>query len=342
MDNRNDKSAKTKLKERGMGSNKDTGIALRGDSLRSLIYTVRGMEVMLDSDLAGLYGVETRVFNQAVKRNIERFPESFRFHLTQVEYDSLRSQLVTLNEEPDLRSQSVTSSAHGGRRYPPYAFTEQGVAMLSAVLRSEAAIQISIHIINAFVAMRRFMAANGSLLQRMDSLEKRQIHHEINTDDRFNKVFDALESKNLNPTQGIFFDGQIFDAYVFVNDLLRQAKQSIVLIDNYIDDSVVMQLAKRRQGVSATILTKTISKQIAQDLKKHNAQYPPIQIHEFGDSHDRFLILDDKSVYHLGASLKDLGKKWFAFSRMDKSGLKVMERVDALIEANLKELGYGE
>ena len=214
--------------------------------------------------------------------------------------------------------------------------------MLSAVLRSEAAIQISIHIINAFVAMRRFMAANGSLLQRMDSLEKRQIHHEINTDDRFNKVFDALESKNLNPTQGIFFDGQIFDAYVFVNDLLRQAKQSIVLIDNYIDDSVVMQLAKRRQGVSATILTKTISKQIAQDLKKHNAQYPPIQIHEFGDSHDRFLILDDKSVYHLGASLKDLGKKWFAFSRMDKSGLKVMERVDALIEANLKELGYGE
>ena len=214
--------------------------------------------------------------------------------------------------------------------------------MLSAVLRSETAVQISIHIINAFIAMRRFMAANGGLLQRMDSLEKRQIHHEINTDDRFNKVFDALESKSLNPTQGIFFDGQIFDAYVFVNDLLRQAKQSIVLIDNYIDDSVLMQLAKRRQGVSATILTKTISKQIAQDLKKHNAQYPPIQIHEFGDSHDRFLILDGKAAYHLGASLKDLGKKWFAFSRMDGSGLKVMERVDALIEANLKGLGYGE
>jgi hypothetical protein len=214
--------------------------------------------------------------------------------------------------------------------------------MLSAVLRSETAVQISIHIINAFVAMRRFMAVHGGLLQRMDSLEKRQIHHEINTDDRFNKVFDALESKTLNPTQGIFFDGQIFDAYVFVNDLLRQAKQSIVLIDNYIDDSVLMQLTKRRQGVSATILTKTISKQIAQDLKKHNAQYPPIQIHEFGDSHDRFLILDGKAAYHLGASLKDLGKKWFAFSRMDGSGLKVMERVDALIEANLKGLGYGE
>lgn len=129
---------------------------------------------------------------------------------------------------------------------------------------------------------------------------------------------------------------------MFVNDLLRQAKQSIVLIDNYIDDSVLMQLTKRRQGVSATILTKTISKQIAQDLKKHNAQYPPIQIHEFGDSHDRFLILDGKAAYHLGASLKDLGKKWFAFSRMDGSGLKVMERVDALIEANLKGLGYGE
>ena len=213
--------------------------------------------------------------------------------------------------------------------------------MLSAVLRSETAVQISIHIINAFVAMRRFMAVHGGLLQRMDSLEKRQIHHEIDTDDRFNKVFDALESKSLNPAQGLFFDGQIFDAYVFVNDLLRQAKQSIVLIDNYIDDSVLMQLAKRPQGVSATILTKTISKQLVQDLKKHNAQYPPIQIHEFGDSHDRFLILDGKAAYHLGASLKDLGKKWFAFSRMDGSGLKVMERVDALIETNLKELGYG-
>jgi hypothetical protein len=207
-----------------MVNKENTAIALREEHLRSLIYRVRGMEVMLDSDLAWLYGVETRVFNQAVKRNIERFPDSFRFLLTQEEYDSLKSQFVTLNADADLRSQFVTSSDHGGRRYLPYAFTEQGVAMLSAVLRSETAIQTSIHIINAFVAMRRLLAASGGLLQRVDTLEKRQITHEIKTDDRFEQVFDALESKSLTPTQGVFFDGQIFDAYLFVNDLLRQAK----------------------------------------------------------------------------------------------------------------------
>lgn len=311
------------------------------ENIQHKIFTTRGQQVMLDSDLAQLYGVETKVFNQAVKRNISRFPETFRFQLTQAEYDSLRPQFVTLNVAADLRSQSVTSSGHGGRRYFPYVFTEQGVAMLSAVLRSETAIQTSIRVIDAFVTMRRFLSANSGLLQRMDTLEKRQIRHELTIDERFDTVFDALESKSLNPTQGIFFDGQIFDAYVFINDLLRQAKKSIVLIDNYIDDSVLVQLAKRRNGVSATILTKTISKTLLQDLEKHNAQYPPIQIHEFSDSHDRFLILDGETVYHLGASLKDLGKKWFAFSRMNKDGLKVMERVDAALEANLKELGYG-
>lgn len=311
-----------------MAGENNNAIVLREETLRSLIYTVRGVQVMLDSDLAELYGVESRRLNEQVKRNIERFPESFRFQLTQAEYDSLRSQFATLEATPDLRSQSATSSGHGGRRYLPYAFTEQGVAMLSAVLRSETAIQTSIHIINTFVAMRRFHAANSGLLQRMDSLEKRQISHEIKTDERFDKVFDALESKNLNPTQGIFFDGQIFDAYVFVNDLLRQAKKSIILIDNYIDDSVLVQLAKRRKGVSATILTKSISKALTQDLEKHNTQYPPITIQEFGDSHDRFLILDGEAVYHLGASLKDLGKKWFAFSCMDKAGLVVMQRIE--------------
>lgn len=324
-----------------METENNTAIALPEEKLRSLIYAVRGVQVMLDSDLAQLYGVETKVFNQAVKRNIERFPETFRFQLTQTEYDSLRPQFVTLNAAADLRSQSVTSSGHGGRRYSPYVFTEQGVAMLSAVLRSETAIQTSIRVIEAFVAMRRFLTANGGLLQRMDTLEKRQIAHEIKTDGRFDKVFDALERNSLSPTQGIFFDGQVFDAYVFVNDLLRQAKRSIVLIDNYIDDSVLAQLAKRRKGVSATILTKTLGKALAQDLKRHNAQYPPITIQEFADSHDRFLILDGETVYHLGASLKDLGKKWFAFSRMDKGGLKVMARLDAAIEANLRELGCG-
>lgn len=303
-----------------MTNKENTAIVLREENLRSLIYRVRGVEVMIDSDLAELYGVTPGRLNEQVKRNIDRFPETFRFQLSQDDYDSLRSQIATLE---------TGRGKH--RKYLPYAFTEQGVAMLSAVLRSETAIQTSIHIINAFVAMRRLLAASGGLLQRMDTLEKRQIANEIKTDARFDKVFDALESRSLNPAQGIFFDGQIFDAYVFVNDLLRQAKKSIVLIDNYVDDSVLAQLAKRKKGVSATILTKAIGKALAQDLKKHNAQYPPIAIQEFADSHDRFLILDGETVYHLGASLKDLGKKWFAFSKMDKSGLKVMERVTAIL-----------
>lgn len=305
--------------------------AIREETLCKLIYTIRGVQVMLDSDLAAIYGVKTKVFNQAVKRNIARFPDSFHFQLTSDETIELVAKCDLIES---LRSQLVTSTKpHGGRRYQPYVFTEQGIAMLSAVLRSETAIQTSINIINAFVAMRRFFVANGGLLQRVDSLEKRQFTHEINTDERFEKVFNALESQSTQSTQGVFFDGQIFDAYVFINNLLRQAKQSIVLIDNYVDDSVLHQFAKRQKNVRAIILTKTLDKALIQDLKKHNAQYPPITIREFSHSHDRFLIVDD-DVYHIGASLKDLGKKWFTFSRMDKAGLKVMDKVAEV-------LGYG-
>src|SRR5690606_6920704 len=230
-----------------------------------------------------------------------------------------------------LVSQSVIPSKGVLGGALPFVFTEHGVAALSSVLTSDRAIEVNIAIMRAFVEMRRLLAAGGGLLQRMDSLEKRQLGHELETNARFDRVFDALEQKSLSQTQGIFFDGQIFDAYVFVNDLLRTAKKSIVLIDNYIDDSVLLQLAKRRKGVGVTLLTKSISKALAQDLKKHNAQYPPIAIREFAASHDRFPILDGEAVYHLGASLKDLGKRWFAFSRMDKAGLVVMQRVDALL-----------
>jgi hypothetical protein len=302
-----------------MANKEIAAITIRQENLQSMIFTVRGAQVMIDRDLASIYQVENKRLNEQVKRNITRFPKEFRFQLTDVEKEKL---VANCDRFEPLKHASSN----------PYAFTEQGVAMLSAVLRSETAIQTSIHIINAFVAMRRLLAASGGLLQRMDTLEKRQITHEIKTDDRFEQVFDALESKNLNQTQGIFFDGQIFDAYVFVNDLLRQAKKSIVLIDNYVDDSVLQQLAKRKKGVSATILTRAIGKELAQDLKKHNAQYPPITIHQFADSHDRFLILDGENVYHLGASLKDLGRKWFAFSKMDKAGLKVMSMVAAILE----------
>lgn len=288
------------------------------DNIQGMIFTLRGTQVMLDRDLATLYQVETRALKQAVKRNPKRFPGDFMFVLEDAEVEMLVSQSV-------IPSKGVLGGAL------PFVFTEHGVAALSSVLTSDRAIEVNIAIMRAFVEMRRLLAAGGGLLQRMDSLEKRQLGHELETNARFDRVFDALEQKSLSQTQGIFFDGQIFDAYVFVNDLLRTAKKSIVLIDNYIDDSVLLQLAKRRKGVGVTILTKSISKALAQDLKKHNAQYPPIAIREFAASHDRFLILDGEAVYHLGASLKDLGKRWFAFSRMDKAGLVVMQRVDALL-----------
>lgn len=310
-----------------MATKESNAVVLREETLHRLIFNLRGQQVILDRDLATLYQVETRALKQAVKRNAKRFPADFMWVLDESEVNELVSQSVIPGK-----------SALGGAL--PFAFTEQGVAALSSVLTSDRAIEVNIAIMRAFIALRRMLAANDGLLQRMDTLEQRQLAHQIKTDERFDQVFDALEQKSLNPTQGIFFDGQIFDAYVFVNDLMRQAKQSIVLIDNYVDDSVLQQLAKRKKGVNAAILTKTISKALAQDLRKHNAQYPPIHIQEFTDSHDRFLILDREAVYHLGASLKDLGKKWFAFSRMDKSGLKVMERVDAIIAANLKELRY--
>lgn len=289
------------------------------ENIRRQIYTVRDVQIMIDHDLAVLFGVETKAINQAAKRNLSRFPVEFRFQLTENE----KNELVTSCDRFKSLKHSSTL---------PYVFTEQGVAMLSAVLRSRTAIEISISIINAFVAMRRFLTAHEPLLQRLDTLEKRQLGLEMKTDTRFEQVFAALDAKRQQPEQGVFFDGQVFDAYRFVSDLLRQAQKSIVLIDNYVDDSVLALLAKRQAGVSAMVLTRSISKTLALDLEKHNAQYPPVAIREFADSHDRFLILDGNVVYHLGASLKDLGKKWFAFAKMDAGALSVMERVAAILE----------
>lgn len=289
------------------------------DQVSGFILTIRETPVLVDADLATLYGVTTKALNQAVQRNIERFPVGFKFQLTQVE----KNELVT---NCDRFKKLKHSSAL------PHAFTEQGVAMISAVLKSDTAVKISISIMNAFVAMRQFIQANTALVQRMNALEIQQIEMAKDTQSQFEKVFSELAEKNaLEPTQGVFFEGQIFDAYRFVSDLLRQAQQSVVLIDNYIDDRVLDQLNKRATGVSATILCKKVSRSLQTDLDRHNAQYPAISAVEFEYSHDRFLILDAHTVYHLGASLKDLGNKWFAFSKLDESGLKVMDRVRALL-----------
>ena len=270
--------------------------------IENRIYNVRGKQVMLDTDLAGIYQVETKVFNQAVKRNAERFPENFCFQLTPEEWEVLRSQIVTLN---------AGRGQH--RKYLPFVFTEQGVAMLSGVLKSAVAIQVSIEIMNAFVEMRKMLISNASLFHRLDKIELKQLE----ADQKFEEIFKALESDKLHSDKGIFYDGQIFDAYAFVSDIIRNAQRSIILIDNYVDDTVLTLLGKRGQSVLATIYTKSISNQLQLDLQHYNSQYPAIDIHVFIQAHDRFLIIDGTDLYHIGASLKDLGKKWFAFSRMD-------------------------
>ena len=226
-----------------------------------------------------------------------------------------------------ISQNAISSSEHGGRRKLPYVFTEQGVAMLSGVLRSETAVKMSIQIINAFVEMRRFLANNASLFQKVDTVEKRQLKHETETNEKFEKVFNAMQSKELEPKQGIFFDGQIFDAHKFVSGLIRKATKSIVLIDNYVDDTVLDLFTKKKKAVAVKIFTKRITKAMALDVEKFNSQYPAIELKKFTKAHDRFLIIDDKDVYHFGASLKDLGKKWFAFSKLDKTALELLQNL---------------
>jgi hypothetical protein len=298
---------------------------IKPEEIQSRIYTIRSVQVMLDSDLAELYGVEVKRLNEQVKRNIDRFPESFCFRLNDSEMHILISQIVTSNNKKNLKSQIATSS-WGGRRTNTYAFTEQGIAMLSAVLRSDTAIKMSVQIINAFVAMRRFIAANAQIFQRLDTLETKQLE----TDNKIDHVLNAIESKEIQLKPGIFFDGQVFDAYKFVSDLIRTAQKSIILIDNYIDESVLTILTKRRKNVRVILLTKSISNQMALDVKKYNEQYPAIEIKEFKNSHDRFLIIDNTTVYHFGASLKDLGKKWFAFSKMDIGAIEMFARLEGM------------
>lgn len=269
--------------------------------IKNLIYTIRGKQVMLDSDLASLYQVETKNLNKAVKRNIERFPVSFCFQLTEEEVQNLRFQIGT------------SSVSYGGRRYLPYVFTEQGIAMASAILRSDIAVKVSVEIMEAFVEMRRMLISNASLFHRLDKIELKQLE----ADQKFEDIFKALESDKLHTEKGIFYDGQIFDAYTFICDIIRSAKISIILIDNYVDDTVLTLLGKREQSVTAKIYTKNINNQLQLDLQRYNSQYPAIEIELFSDAHDRFLLVDNTELYHIGASLKDLGKKWFAFSRMD-------------------------
>ncbi|MCZ2716059.1 ORF6N domain-containing protein [Bacteroides ovatus] len=310
IDNKDNNKLVANCDQSNMNVTKCDNHELAGN-IEPLIKVIRGQQVMLDKDLATLYGVETKALNQTVKRNMERFPDDFRFELSR---------------EECLRSQIVTSNGRGGNRYSTYAFTEQGVAMLSSVLRSKTAIEVNIQIMRAFVSMRHFMANNASVFSRLETIEYHQLEilqhqqdtdkHLQESDKRIEEVFRRLDEGNAKPKQGVFYNGQIYDAYTFVSDLIKSAKKRIILIDNYVDETVLTLLDKRENDVSAVIYTQQISRQFQLDIDRHNAQYAPIDVETFRLSHDRFLCIDD-NVYHIGASIKDLGKKWFGFSKME-------------------------
>lgn len=293
------------------------------EKIEKLIHYVRGQQVMIDSDLAMLYNVETKRLNESVKRNAKRFPESFCFQLTDDEYADLRSQIATSNIETER------ISTKGGRRYLPYAFTEQGIAMLSAVLRSDEAIQVSVNIMNTFVKMRRFLAENALMFDKLNSLELKQLEYEKKSNEKFNQIFTYI-SEHEEVGQKIFFEGQIYDAFSLLVSLVQKAHKSIVLIDNYVDVGTLNILAKKKRNIDVTIYTVSRTRLSGQDIVNFNSQYPTLTVYYTGVFHDRFLIIDETKAYHIGASLKDAGKKCFGISRIEDIGIvsDILQRLE--------------
>ncbi len=288
------------------------------ESLKNKIHTIRGVQVMLDFDLAEIYGYETKYFNRQVKNNIERFDEDFMFQLTKEEYEqlNLRCKFCTSSlSNENLKSQIVTSN-WGGTRYRPYAFTEQGIYMLMTVLKGELAVAQSKTLIRMFKEMKHFLQNNAHVFAEIDNIKKHLLNsdiHQKETDKKIAQLFTLMDKYNVKDEQGIFFQGQIFDAYAKFESFVAQAKQEIILIDNYVDLSILERLAKKKKNVALTIYTDPKTKLTAQDIQKFNAQYPTLVLNHTTKMHDRFLIIDKKVLYHIGASLKDLGKKCFAF-----------------------------
>lgn len=281
---------------------------INAQNLQDKIHTIRGLAVMLDRDLAELYDVETKRINEAVRNNQDKFLDDFYFELNNDEFDILRSKVSTAN--------------FAKTRTNPKVFTEQGIYMLATILKSGIASQVTVSIIRVFASMRQLISQNIITYERFERIEQRLSLHDKN----FDKLFEALEDKTKKPDEGIFFDGQIYDAYAFINDLLKSAKSEVVLIDNYIDDTV-FTLFSKYQNLKIKIYTQTISKQLRLDYQKYNSQYKNIELKEFKNAHDRFLIIDQKEMYHIGASLKDLGKKWFAFSKFEMGSLEILGRL---------------
>lgn len=281
--------------------------------IHNMIYVIRGKQVMVDYDLAMLYKVETGRLNEAVKRNISRFPERFRFQLTKDEYENLKSQFA-------ISSLDENNNGYGGRRTLPYVFTEQGIAMLSSVLRSDVAVRVSIQIMDTFVEMRKYMANTSLIYNQLNLIETRQINYQSETDEKFEKVF-AYISEHEEANQKVFFDGQIYDAFSLIVSLIQKAEKQIVLIDGYVDVGTLNLLVKKKDGVSVTVYTQTRTKLTTADVESFNAQYPVLEVKYSKVFHDRFLILDDTTAYHIGASLKDAGKKCFGINLIHDTGI---------------------
>ena len=274
------------------------------NNIKSMIYTIRGKQVILDSDVANLYEYSTKNINKAMKRNIERFPEDFCFQLTEEEFQNLRFHFGTLNKR--------TNNGEATRKYLPYVYTEQGIAMLSGLLKNEIAINVSISIMRAFVEMRKFLTNNGQVFERLTNVEYKLLEY----DKKFDEVFKQLQNDE-NIKQKIFFDGQIYDAYNLIIKLVKKAKEKILIIDNYIDDTILEMLAKKNKNVKVIILTSEKSNISKLDIQKFNKEYAVLEIAKTDKFHDRFVLIDNKELYHVGASLKDLGKKCFAISKIE-------------------------
>lgn len=288
-------------------------LTLNENELKEKIFFVRDTQVMLDRDLAELYNVTTKALNQAVKRNVQRFPYDFVFKLSENE----KNELVTSCDR--LKSMKYSSQL-------PYAFTEHGILILSGILRSSLAARINVTIIRAFIAMRKFISRNAEIFSKLDHLERKQLEYQVKSEEKFDHILKLIESKEIKPSKGIFFDGQVFDAYAFVLSVVRSAKKSIVLIDNYVDESV-LTLFSECKGVKVLIYTQNLTKKLELDVQKFNSQHGGLEIRKFIKSHDRFMIIDEEVVYHFGASLKDLGKKWFAFSTFKKETLDILHKL---------------
>lgn len=275
---------------------------ISNEEIKKLIYTIRGKQVMLDSDVARLFKYATKDLNRNVKNNIERFPEYYCFQLTNEEYKSLRCKNFTLNENG--RGQH--------RKYLPYVFTEYGITMLAGLLKSEVAVNVSIKIVNTFIEMRKFISANRQLFERLTNVEYKLLEH----DKKFDEIFNQLQHEE-NIKQKIFFEGQIYDAYSIIIDIIRKANKKILIIDNYINDSILKMLTKKKNNVEVIILTSNKSNIQNIDVQKFNKEYPVLKISKTNKFHDRFIIIDNKEMYHLGASIKDLGKKCFGINRIE-------------------------